>query len=54
MGLRAGAAPSGRVGYAEPFAVYETEGGYDRRDIRVKIYQAIEKSDAWSREGQLR
>ena len=33
MGLRAAGAP---------FAVYEAEGGFDERDIRVKIYQAIE------------
>jgi predicted transcriptional regulator YdeE len=29
MGLR----PAGA-----PFAVYETDGGYDKRDVRVKIY----------------
>jgi len=27
----------------EPFAVYETDGGYARQDIRVKIYQEIQK-----------
>jgi predicted transcriptional regulator YdeE len=26
---------------AAPFAVYETDSGYDKRNIRVKIYQAV-------------
>jgi len=33
----------GLITATAPFAVYETEGGYDRRDIRVKIYQGIQK-----------
>ena len=36
MGLRACGAP---------FAVYETDGSYDKRDIRVKLYCQIEKME---------
>jgi len=41
MDLRPDAAPSGRVGCADPFAVYEAGAGFDEENVRVKIYQAV-------------